>query len=218
MLCTATSKRTGQPCGANAMTGAHLCYHHGGKTPTGIAAPTYKHGRYSRVLPARLLDRYHAAEADPTRLQLDAEIALLDARLSDLLARVDTGESGALWGALQAKYKELLFYRNDKLKAPQIMTDLGALITQGAADVAAWQEVQDVVQQRRRLVESERKHLIEQQQMIRADEAMALITAIAMSVKTHVSNPAEVARISADLTRLLNSGVQQYVEGERVSG
>jgi hypothetical protein len=62
--CTAHSKRTGERCKAQAITGRHLCRHHGGKSLEGIANPNYKDGRYSRVMPKRLMDTYKRAAND----------------------------------------------------------------------------------------------------------------------------------------------------------
>src|SRR5262249_30655488 len=45
--CTATSKRTRQPCRAAAMRGCRVCYHHGarGGAPQGERHGQYKHGQ-----------------------------------------------------------------------------------------------------------------------------------------------------------------------------
>jgi hypothetical protein len=42
---------------------------------------------------------------------------------------------------------------------------------------AAWADIRACLEQRRRLVESERKRLVEMQQMIGVDEAMLLVRA-----------------------------------------
>lgn len=44
--CTATAKRTGQPCRAPAMGGYKVCYYHGagGGAPRGTRNGRYKHG------------------------------------------------------------------------------------------------------------------------------------------------------------------------------
>src|SRR5690349_13713695 len=98
-ICGAKTK-TGAPCKGAPMPNGR-CRLHGGKTPSGIASPQYKTGRYSRVLPTRLQSRYDAARTDAALLELRDDISLLDARLEDLLSRVDTGESGVLWASLK---------------------------------------------------------------------------------------------------------------------
>ena len=84
-------------CKRGAMAGRSVCYNHGGASPVGAASPQFKNGRYSKFLPERLRDRYQEAQRDPEILVLRDEVALADARLADLLTRVDAGESGALW-------------------------------------------------------------------------------------------------------------------------
>lgn len=179
---------------------------HGGKTPTGIALPQTKHGRYSKVLPTRMLERYNAAITDPELLNLSAEIAVVDSRLSDLLIRVESGDAGEIWDKLsKAKDK----YRDASLKAD--IAEMGAqldamirLIERGAQDVAAWREIHGVLEQRRRLVESERKRLVEQEQVITLHEAQTLYHALATAVKNNVTDGDTLARIQADWTRLTN--------------
>ena len=85
MGCPATSKRTKQPCRAKVMLGRTTCYHHGGKSLVGPAVNTYRSGRHSRYLPVRMAAKYQEAEHDPELLSLRDEIALVDARLADLL-------------------------------------------------------------------------------------------------------------------------------------
>ena len=46
------------------MVGLDVCHIHGGKSLRGPAHPHFTTGRYSTVLPTRLLARYRAAEKD----------------------------------------------------------------------------------------------------------------------------------------------------------
>src|SRR5690348_17116908 len=100
-------RRNGEPCKARAMLNGR-CRIHGGKSPAGIPSPHYRDGRYSKVLPQRMRDAYTLAMDDPQLLEQREQIAVLDARLLDLLGRVDTGESGALWQALKDCRSDLL--------------------------------------------------------------------------------------------------------------
>ena len=134
---------------------------HGGKTPQGIALPQTKHGRYSKHLPTRLLANYEAAKSDPDLLVMHDEIALVDARINELLEGSDTA----------------------------------------TAAQQAWPEIQTLIEQRRRLVESERKRLVELHQVVSADQAMLMVRSLIASVREHVSDPAILRAISAELER-----------------
>lgn len=208
MQCTATSKRTGLRCGANAVDGKNVCYHHGGRSLSGVASPSYKHGRYSRVLPARLLDRYQEAAQDPELLALREDVALLDTRLADLLKRVDSGETGRAWRAARDGLAQVNrgIARNDPDELKDGLAVLREAIGQGVSDYAAWNEVAAVLEQRRRLVESERKRLVEMQAMLSAEQAMLLLTAVLDAVRRHVSDRGALAAIATELAAIAARG------------
>ena len=83
--CQAKSKQSGRQCRRPAAVGMTVCYMHGGKTPTGIAAPSFRHGLYSKVLPKDLRKNYARALRGPNLLALDAEVALLPVRAAELV-------------------------------------------------------------------------------------------------------------------------------------
>lgn len=210
MRCGA-KKRNGEPCPAYPVKGSTRCRMHGGTTPRGLALPQTTNGRYSRSLPARMAGRYAEAVRDTELLTLREDIALLDARLQDVLSRVDTGESGAAWSKVQDAYLDLRKARAsaDAGKMAEALTALGLAIEAGTADYAAWEDVRSLLDQRRRLVESERKRLVEMQQTLTVEKAMLLVGAIAGIVRSHVSDTAILQAISSDLDRLLYSGAEQ---------
>lgn len=70
--CTATSKRTKQPCRARAMRGTNVCYHHGGRSRRSFAHPNFKHGFYCKVRPFLLLIAFGEYRRERERQQLDA--------------------------------------------------------------------------------------------------------------------------------------------------
>lgn len=202
--CRATSKRTGQQCKGNAMANG-VCYYHGGKTPTGKALPQTTHGRYSKHLPTRMLAEYEGAQRDSELLNLREDIALLDARLSDLLKRVDSGESGKVWRELRAAWKAVKRAPSEA-DATYAIADLGSLIEHGCMDTQAWGEIRELVEQRRKLVESERKRLIEMQQMMTAGQAQLLIARLYDVVSQHVRDRSTLAAIGAELQALAGAG------------
>jgi hypothetical protein len=198
--------RAGGTCKRLAMSNGR-CDMHGGKSLAGIAAPGYKHGRYSKVLPTRLAARYQEAIGDGELLELREEVALTDSRLADLLSRVDSGESGELWRLLRQARNELIAARRggDAPGQAEAMNTILDLIGRGHADYAAWHEIAGVLEQRRRLVESERKRLVEMQQNLSVERAMLLIGAIGGIIKAHVTDTQQLARISADIRTLVSA-------------
>ena len=203
--CTANAKQSGERCRRRATPGKEVCVIHGSRTPAGIASPHTIHGRYSTALPGRLLERYRVALADEVLLEQRDEVAVLEARLVDVLGRVESGESGAVWIRLG---KQLAAYRaarrsGESGTAAAALAELEDLVDRGLADYAAWSEIRSLIEQRRRLVESERKRLVELQQMITTEQAMTLLAAVADTVRTHVTDRDALAAISADLGRLV---------------
>jgi len=211
--CKALAKTTRERCKQPVVPGKEVCHYHGGKTPGGIASPHYKTGRYSKYLPTRLLARYQEAKADPDLLELRSEIALTDARISELVARVDTGESGALWGRLAGltDKADQARYRGDTAALASVLNVLFQAIRAGAQDWETWAEVFGLLEQRRRLVESERKRLVEMHQMVQVEKAMVLVDRLALSVREHVLANCDGAAartiltgVQADITRTIN--------------
>lgn len=205
MRCKAKAKRTGKQCKLPAMRGREVCALHGGKTPRGKDSPHYKHGRYSKYLPDRLADRYQEAQQDAELLTLRAEIALTDARTSELLAQVNTGESVSLWHDVRDAYHALrsAIQSNNVPATMQSLSQLDTLIGAGQRDYEVWQEVSANIEQRRRLVESERKHMVAMEQMITAERAMLLIAAVVNIVRENVRDKEALRVISQNIGELV---------------
>ena len=200
--CKAKSKQSGGRCKNSAVAGRNVCHIHGGKTPAGIALPQFKDGRYSKYLPNRLIERYKAGISDDQLLVLADEIALIDSRLADLLSRVDTGENGQLWANLLKAWEGFkeASATVDRLKY-QLQIDI--LFDAARDDYLAWGEIHSLIDQRRRMVESERKRLTEIQQMITAKEAMTLIAAIQGIILENVTDKDTIRAISAAVNGLV---------------
>lgn len=201
-ICGAKTRK-GAPCRQRPMRNGR-CKMHGGLTPAGIANPNTTHGRYSKHLPTRLADRYHEARSDPDLIALREEIALTDARLADLLGRVDTHEAGTRWKAVGAAVRA---YRkaeageedDDREKAFDLIEEL---TSEGLADYEAWDEVHRMVEQRRKLAETETKRLDKAGRSISAERAMLLVAAVVEVIRSHVQDRDTLAAISRDVGRL----------------
>jgi hypothetical protein len=164
-------------------------------------------GRYSVYIPPRMKERYEAARTDPDLLKAADEIALLTSRLEDLLRRADTGESGRLWARLQADRTAFLEARrsNDSETAGQMLQSILTTIGQGHADHLVWEDIRATANDLRRTKESERKRLIEKQQMVSIDALVALTKALRQSVQIHEPDPEIADAIFAELDNLMSA-------------
>jgi hypothetical protein len=159
--------------------------------------------RYSQVLPDRMAARFVQSTNDPDVLSLQAEIGLVDARIEDLLARVDSGESGATWTRALNQYVELSASIKEGNAAGMIawLDKLKETIDAGLSDYHNWAEIAGTIEERRKLVESERKRLIDIQGMITIVEAMALMRVLTDSIQRNVSDPTALRLIQADIIK-----------------
>src|SRR5215216_1127613 len=116
------------------------CRMHGGLTPRGTDLPQFEHGRYSKSLPDRLVERYETALADTERHDLADEIALAEMKLDDLLSKLDRGESDELW--IQLKEKERVLRRpQDSDRRAALLGELLSLIRRGSDEAMSWRDV-----------------------------------------------------------------------------
>lgn len=203
--CKAKSKQKGTRCTKPCVPGMAVCRYHGGLSPRGAASPQFKHGRYSKYLPDRLQVHYETAAADPDLLSLRSELMLTDARLGELLATIGTGAGPERWQALATAHAALDAARRTGHTAGMAaaLTELGALITDGARDGEVWQEIHAVINGRRRLVQTEARRLQQLHQMVTVERVLGLMTAVAESVRTHVQDQDTLVAIQGDLSRLL---------------
>jgi len=214
MQCQAKAKSTQKQCRRRAVKGKKACTVHGGLTPGGIASPTFKTGRYSKYIPERLAERYQESAQDPEILALKSEISLTDARLADLLSRVDTGESGTLWKMAQASFMNFRAANasGDQDKMTVALSELNRLLNLGVDDYKAWDEVGNMLEQRRKLVESERKRLMDMEQMITVEKTMVLLSAIVSIIRENVTDRKTLSAISTDIGRLVSTRAVQRTE------
>ena len=186
-ICGAKRKSDGRPCMSPPMPNGR-CRMHGGATPVGIASANFKHGRYSKYMPTRLLERYQQGLNDEELLRLDDEIAVTDVRISELLEDIDLGDSKMAWYELSRQYDAFIAASraNDAQESARAIRKIGELIGQGKKSVRRWEMLFRAFDTRRKLVESERKRRTEMQQMITAEEMNMVLALVQDTIKRYV--------------------------------
>lgn len=200
-LCGAKT-RHGGPCRQPARPNGRCRMHGGNHTGRG----TFKDGRYSKYLPVRLAARYEEARKDAQLLSLSDDLALLESRLCELLQALDTDDVAAQWGKALTVWqgaKEAAGAKNHAKQA-EYFRELDGLLVRGADQAQQWAEIAEVMEQRRRLAETETRRLVHLQQFVTAQQVNLLVAALIRTVQTHVDDPGTRARLSVELARLLH--------------
>lgn len=206
MRCRAKSKRSQERCKRWATPGREVCRMHGGRTLMGLAAPRLKTGRYSKFLPTRLAADYERAAHDPELLALSHELAVVDVRIKDLLSRVDTGEAGEVWHHARAAWHTFKHAQAEDrpLMQARAAVQLDRLLEQAVGDYTAWHEIIQLIEQRRKLVESEAKRLVAMQEMMTKEQAMLWLGTLVAILKRHITDRETLQKISLDLSALVS--------------
>jgi len=189
------------------MKGMEVCYLHGGKTPRGVASSRFKHGRYSKELPDRLLSKYEQMGQDENLLELREEIMLVDTRIGDVLRRVDMGDSGRLWRLMseeQTKYSNAV-NKNDVEAMRGSLDTIMALIPQGMGDWASWDEIGKLLDRRVRLVEGERKRIESAHGTMTAVQLMVLLASVLDIIRRYVTDRETLDAIATDIRARIQS-------------
>lgn len=206
--CQAKKPAGAKPCMKPALRGNRFCAHHATSLGRATNGRNYKDGKTSKyhgALPGRMLAAYEASLDDGRLLQMREEIALLDSRIVDLLARVDSGESGRLWTRLGEVQREFTLARNQgKVDLMQEkLAELEGLIAAGKKDAESWREVQAALDLRRKLVESERKRIAEQQQAVTAEQLAGFMSTLLELLTNEIDDRATLSRISRRLYQMV---------------
>jgi hypothetical protein len=92
----------------------------------------------------------------------------------------------------------------------EALADLESHLDAGVPDYEAWREIQELIEQRRKLADSENRRLVMLQQMISAEQLTMLLGVIVEIVARHVTDRQVLSNIATDLQRLGHVGDAAY--------
>jgi len=164
-----------------------------------------------------LLADYERSINDPEQLSLTNEIAIVDARIETILASLDddTVESWSSAGVALDKFLATVAgggSQQDQTAALDVLRDV---IERGRQESAAWHELGDAFEQRRKLVDTEGKRRKAAQDSMDAQTAMLLLGAVVSIIKEHVKDRQTQNAIAENISRLVSqrSGSPAIVDG-----
>lgn len=215
MKCKAKTKR-GHPCKFNALPGKEVCRYHGGLTPGGSASPHFKHGRYSKYLPAELMGKFNEARRDPDLLSLRDEISLNDVLILSLVEKLPSGGARQSWTDLQSAWKELIAAqrrlsnaRDDAERSSaqhivgNVLQRMNTIIEDGAGEAKVWNDIIVSIDNRRKLAQTEARRLADMEQYITSEKAIALVYAILDIIRRNVPDKGALSSIATEVRSLI---------------
>lgn len=207
----------GKPCGSTYVKANGLCKMHGGSARRGAEHPLFKHGRSSMVfkeLPKKFHDAYMASLTDPDILSLRDDIAISDARVAELLARLDTSESSDRWlqvgAAMTFITTELAKTDPDLNEVEDSVTQIQNLVKNALADERTWRDLRTQTQHRRKLVDAERQRLKDLHAYLTAEEALTLVARLTDAIIRHVEDKAALSAILLEVKRLTGNDPAEH--------
>lgn len=181
------------------------CSGHGGKALRGPDHPSYKDGRHSKYLPRNLLTKYIESQEDDDLYSLRPEISLLDARMASLVEQLTMGDGSKLVEDIENVLMYLqgyLLVEEDKREESDlkgVKDGLVSVLHEAKNERRRWQEIYDVIDNRRKLVESDRKRELEAQKFITEKQAQLLMSVVISVIRNNVEDPHVLKRISTEL-------------------
>lgn len=166
--------------------------------------------------------RYEEQVTAPDLLSLRDELSLVGARLAELLDQLD-GKGVDFLALADAQHDILTYASLQNYEAVMRAThEMGALIEQGIRESEVWKEAYQVIEQRRKLVDTEMKTLNTIGAMLSMEQVMLLLGKLVAAVTLHISDRESLAKIHGEFSKVLdlvpsstrNSGFAEVPEEE----
>lgn len=185
--CGARRHRDGQPCQAWALPNGR-CKFHGGMSVSGPAHYKWKGGarsKYREFLPESSKMVYDNLMEGSGVLAMHEEIALLEMQIGTVLAEQSPVPLLELWQRALEQFnnEERALVANDWTSRTRSRYALKALLEEGLQDAQAREELRDVIDAKRKVIETESRRMVMAGQVLFADQAAAMFHVCAELVK-----------------------------------
>jgi hypothetical protein len=218
--CEATSKRTGQRCGAFALKGSGLCPKHLGTNPDGSShlgpANTNWHGGVSKPCysgppifkprycgPETLNDLMRAAESDPEISSLNPEISVVTAAIQADVRRLGEIDPYAYAEPIDQLIAGMKASDSGEIRAA--LNRLAELRSGTRDDEATWNRILKLIERRRRLVDTQRRLAVESSLALPREQALRIAIGLLEAVTRNVRDAETVNNIREEFRRIIGA-------------
>ena len=179
---------------------------HGDGVPVGPASPSFRHGRYSQVMPKTMKSDYHKSLRDPAMLEMREEIAIMQARVITLFKRLGTHESGGLLLRIREVWLEFVAANEanppDKARIDAAGNELNRVIMAGASDEECWGEIYRVIGNKGVITRLEWQRMKDLHEMVLVDQVMTMVAAFVDAVHRWVKDPEAKRGLSQEIAAI----------------
>lgn len=184
------------------------CRLHGGASPSGKDHGRYKDGKYAKTLPAGIRDTYEEVQQDDHLTDLREELALIVTRIVEVTEALEDRDSAELWKDIEETFGKFQAARaaEDRDEVVARLHELEALIQEGAEQRSKWQEITDLVERKRKLVDSERQREKALQAYIPIDDFVMSMNVVDSILRRHIDDPETMREIADELKRTFDLG------------
>ena len=223
-LCGAKTRKGGQ-CKRSPSAGKKRCRLHGGATPAGVASPHFRHGRYSKVLPMDMRKRYEASKKDQELLTHEPEIRLLDTHLHSLIQQInDAPKQDTLRRAKEiwAEFRQAKADDNTEFME-QCLERVDGVFRAEEPMLQSWGEIREVLEIRRKMLESETRRIKDSQHSMNAEQLLAIIEYLVDVIRKAVNKYADretakkiLSQITGDIGAMVSGSVPRSAATDRL--
>src|SRR4051812_28166064 len=153
-------RRDGGQCRQPGMKNGR-CRMHGGSTPTGLASPHTRSGRWSKMMPKRLRSRFELASNDAELLSLRTEVAALDAKMVGCFEEL-RDNAGPDSRTVLEQINDIVEHVKiwDSTTAEQRLQALAEAVRPHRDAESTWVEIRSLMNQKAKLVMQESRRMI----------------------------------------------------------
>jgi hypothetical protein len=172
-------------------------------------------------LPERLLKRFDAVVNDPELISVRALLGLTGVRITELLEKIPSQESGEAWRSIGQGLHSLerviqlaeSLDDADRVEIQEWVDHLKDFYRSAKNERAVWKELFDVIERARRLADTETSRERVLQANLTSQQAIALFNKLFHILAAEVPDPDQRARIGLQLRGLLAPSPERVLPG-----
>jgi hypothetical protein len=186
--CNAYIQRRGHYCWRPKVTDRDRCRRHGGHAKRGVEHHAFAGRGYAKDIPNRIMDRWDAARQDPELISLHSEIALVDSRIGDLFRKLRENETDVALTVIKAALDEMATHLdNDKPEDARGALERAKMAIESVlGEQTTWQEIYELIDLRRRSVNTELKRVQMLEGTLTQAQAQTLYLGIALVIAQEI--------------------------------